>query len=432
MSTSLRDQRVYRTAALPATVSNPILRPWYKLTAPAPVGPQASLAAREANRRGRIASLIIAGLLIALLLAVADVPFSRANLASLLVALAGCIVAIPLNRTGRLTAAGWSLTLAVDGALAIPLLTTWGMLDPIYLPVYYLMIVPALIAVTLLPPITVFVVGLANSLFIAYDILYEPHNMMWDQMVTSGGELFSLLIGPVALHIVVTLLSYLWVRSADTALRRADRAEEVARLEHRGAEQRRLLAEGIQQILQAHVRFANGDFSTRAPANQDNILWQVSVALNNLFARYQRLAQEDGFSRETTEQVTQTRIALRQWQAGREPAWPRPSGGPFDPLIADLRIIFQGLPTPGVSGTPYGRSSTSTPAWWSSSSAGSSRETGGMAQFGAPSGPSQPVRSPFAPEANRGAGPSPDRRQTAAPEGRERDQGAPPWRPDGA
>lgn len=376
---------------------------WYTLTAPRPAEPNSTLAARESSRRGRIASLIIAGLIITLLAMLTNLPFAEANLTSLLIALVGCVVAIPLNRAGQLAAAGWVLTLAMDGALVLPLIAAWGMLDPIYLPVYYLMIVPALVAASLLPSYAVFVVAAANALFIAYDIRFEPHNMMWDQMVTSGSELLSLVIGPVALHIIVALIACLWVRSADAALRRADRANDLARMERASAAERARLAAGIQQILQTHVRFANGDLNTRTPTSQDSVLWQVGVALNNLLARYQRLAQEDGFSRAAGEQVMQARTALRMWQSGLKPVWPQPAGGPLDPLLGDLRILFGALPTPSGQGVRLDGSSSPSAYANSQITGGPASALGGPpsrssappSQYGAQSGPSAPLSPPF-------------------------------------
>lgn len=376
---------------------------WYSLTAPRPAVAHATLAAREASRRGRIASLIIAGVLLCVLITIINLPFALANWPSLLVALAGCAVAIPINRAGQLAATGWALTLALEAALFIPLVAVWGHLDPIYLPVYYLLVAPLLVAVSLLPPNTVFIVAAVNSLLVAFDIRFEPHNMMWDQMVTSGSELLSLVIGPVALHIIVALIACLWVRSADAALRRADRANDLARMERASAAERARLAAGIQQILQTHVRFANGDLNTRTPTSQDSVLWQVGVALNNLLARYQRLAQEDGFSRAAGEQVMQARTALRMWQSGLKPVWPQPAGGPLDPLLGDLRILFGALPTPSGQGVRLDGSSSPSAYANSQITGGPASALGGPpsrssappSQYGAQSGPSAPLSPPF-------------------------------------
>lgn len=303
-------------------------------------------------RRGRITSLILVGMLVAVGLVAIDVPLLRATLPSVALVVLGCLAVIPLNRAGHVRWAGLLLVLVVDGALIWALLDAQGGLDPLFIPVFYLLVTSELIAVTLLRPESVFLVAVTQCAFIVMDVRLQPHTMMWDQMITSTGILYSLVVGPVALHVIVALVSYLWVKSAASALRRADRAEEIAKLEHRELQQRRELAEGIQQILATHLRVANGDLAARAPAHQDNVLWQVSVALNNLLARFQRLAQEDGFAQVMAQEVTQLRMALRAWQARQEPEWPRTSGTPLDPLVADLRQLFVYRPQSPRSGPP--------------------------------------------------------------------------------
>ncbi len=319
---------------------------WYRLSAPPPVPMNASLDDREQSRRGRIVSQIIAGELIALLFIAVDLPLAKAVFPSVLFALVCCASAIALNRQGYTASASWLMVISVDGALIWALLTAHGGLDPLYLPAFYLMVTAALIAAAALPSVALFGVTLFNCLFIFIDIRLQARTMMWDQMISSTAILYSMILGPITLHVISALMAYVWTRSAARALRRADRAEDVARLESIQAEQSRLLEAGIQQILATHLRFASGDLSARAPAQPDNMLWQVSVALNNLLSRYQRLSLEDGFSRLAEEQVGQARLAIRIWQGRQTPRWPQPVGSPLDSLLADLKQLFAQIPPP--------------------------------------------------------------------------------------
>jgi len=84
---------------------------------------------------------------------------------------------------------------------------------------------------------------------------------------------------PVALQIVVALITYFWVRSALRAIARADYAEEVAQLQQREAELLRREAErtrqldfGSQHLLEVLVRAANGEHTVRATLSADNFL----------------------------------------------------------------------------------------------------------------------------------------------------------------
>lgn len=325
---------------------------WYFLSAPAPVPSSASFLERERVRRGRIGSVILLGMLVGIVLLAVNVALLRAILPSVLLVAGCCLVAIPLNRAGYVRATGVLLIVAIDGGLVWALLSAPGGLDPLYLPAFYLLVTSDLIVAALLPVGFVFPLAAAHAIFIIADVKLQPHTMMWDQMITSTGILYSSVIGPMALEIVVSILAYLWVTSAVSALRRADRAEEIVALERRELEQRRQVAMGIQQILDTHLRFANGDLNARAPSAQDNVLWQVSVALNNLLARYQRMIQEGSASNAIAEEVRQMRGALRAWQDGQPQPWPRPNGSALDPLIADLQHLFSYLPTDAASGSP--------------------------------------------------------------------------------
>jgi hypothetical protein len=154
----------------------------------------------------------------------------------------------------------------------------------------------SLVAVAFFAPWSVFIVAGANCLFIWFALVFEHHtNDLGQLMATSSYDVF---IRPFILQIFVALITYIWVRSATQAIMRADRAEELSALEkreierqHREIEQKRQLDQGIELILQTHVRVANGDLNARAPLTKENLLWQIAYALNNLLARQQRLAQ---------------------------------------------------------------------------------------------------------------------------------------------
>lgn len=109
-------------------------------------------------------------------------------------------------------------------------------------------------------------------------------------------DAYPIMVRPIAIHIVVTVVLWLWVRSATQVIARADRAEVIATLEHAIAQQehadaqlKRQLEMSIQQIVETRQRLANGDFNARAPLNNGNVLWQIAGSLNNLLSRFQRL-----------------------------------------------------------------------------------------------------------------------------------------------
>src|SRR5262249_51756934 len=157
-----------------------------------PLAPaSASFADRERVRRGRLASLILLGLLVVVALLLPEVALAPTVRPSIALVALGCLLAIPLNRLGHVSLAGILLLVMLDLAIEGALLTADGGLDPLYLPGFYLLVTSELIAVSLLPPASVFLVALAHSIFIAFDVRLQIHTMMWDQMITTPGIFYS-------------------------------------------------------------------------------------------------------------------------------------------------------------------------------------------------------------------------------------------------
>jgi hypothetical protein len=330
---------------------------WYRFSAPAEVAESANFITREQYRRGHVASLIILGTLCAIVLLLpiviiyAPVPFNLPWVfASAGIGILCCLLAIPANRLGRVQLAGILLIVAVDVIVAGVILSERNGLDPIFLSMFDLLVVTELIAASILNPSSVFGVALINVLLIVLDLNFQPHSMMWMQMVMSQTLGYSLLARPVALYFVVAAVAFLWVRSALKALQRADRAELIAELERREVEQKKQLEQEIEQILQVHVRVANGDLNARAPTYQDHALWQIGLALNNLLARFKNAARAEYSLQHITQDIAQLRIAVRSWQSGQQLQWLPSREVALNPLIDDIRRALA-APTTGNTST---------------------------------------------------------------------------------
>ena len=278
-----------------AAKQNP-LEWWYRLTAPAVPSISANLEQREIARRGRLTSTIL--LFVALIIIALAMPvavFQNHLLIPVFLGLIGLVAtALLFNRSGKITIAGIFVVIGVDAGLATSLLTTPGGLHANSVPLYDLMVQAELVAVSLLPPQSVFIVALINSIFIWASLTYQPHTPDLNALLAFAGP--EVLARPIVLEVIVAVVTYLWVRSAMQAIARADRAEVIASLEHAIAEQehtvaqqKRQLDSSIQQIVDTHMRVANGDFSARVPLTGDNVLWQIAGSLNNLLSRLQRL-----------------------------------------------------------------------------------------------------------------------------------------------
>lgn len=216
------------------------------------------------------------------------------DIGTVVLGLALCGVAALFNQVGRITIVSILLIAVIDLGCGLMLLTSPMGLDVSEFPVFDVLLVSELIAVSLLPAISVFPVACSNILFIIAVIALMPHTMNLNMMLESNMA-YNTLVQPVSLQIVVALVSYVWVRSALRALARADRAEEIARLQRREAEllnremeRTRQLNAGSEHLLDVLVRAANGDQMVQTGLTQNHPLWRVGNAINVLLSRTRR------------------------------------------------------------------------------------------------------------------------------------------------
>jgi hypothetical protein len=272
-------------------------------------------------------------------------------LATVLLGLALCAVAFVFNQFGKLTVVGILLILVVDLGCGLMLLTSslglgmgmgMGMskgLGVADLPVLDLLIISELIAVSLLPPASVFLVGLSNIVFIVTVFAFVPRSPELNMFMASSMA-YNAVMQPLILQVVVGVVAYLWVRSARTALARADRAEEIAQLQGREAELLRHEAErshqleqGSEHLLQVLVRAANGEVGVRASLPQENVLWRVGNAVNLLLSRLHRVnlaESENKRLRRANVRLTQ-QVYERDVSYQHPPAPPQPQ--PLQPSV---------------------------------------------------------------------------------------------------
>jgi hypothetical protein len=364
---------------------------WLRLSGPAgdPNDPALPLAFRERLRRGRLASTIIIGLIAIDLLLLPTVLDDMPSTIAVLGVLATCLIAVILNRAGQVTLAGYTLVLIIAGAIAMVFLgAPHGVAGLDYFPIYDLLVVPLVVGASLLPEGQVFIIAAINCAFILGDALLQPHGF---NINTSDG--YSLIAKPVIIQIIIAIVSFLWVRSTNAAIRRADRAEELAQMEHHLAEQKNQMEIGIREILNTHVRIANGDFGARAPLTQDNVLFQIAASLNNLLNRLSRAGQAEFLYQRTVAEIKRLRDSLLAARSGRQPLWPAPSGTPVDSLIEVIAGVQQRpgsahLPPPDAygRGAPGGTSypPPQTPGGWPSAPPRTPVQSG---PYGAPADP---------------------------------------------
>lgn len=269
---------------------------WYDQTAIPDPGATANFVQREAARKSHFLSTIIFWLLFSFTLFIPGcfvVPNHYIIYADLGM-IACCLIAIFCNRVRQPHIAGILLTIGFEVALTAIIFTTRPYDEP-SIQQYELFVFGELLCVSLLTPNSVFIVMVYNiaiistSLFLPLSLQPRTASLIQDLQT----QWIPILVRPVAIQVLVASVCWLWAHSAIQAIKRADRAEMIARLEHELSKQKHELEVGIQQILQTHVEVANGNLKARAPLNQENVLWQIARALNNLLVRLQRASQAE-------------------------------------------------------------------------------------------------------------------------------------------
>ena len=338
---------------------------WLRFTSVPQDPNDSSFVARERVRRSRLASWLILGIMVFDLLLIPLSIGSTGTVAAIGAAFIGLVIAAICNHAGWVTFTGIFLVIVITGAVFASIITEPNGLTMFDLPGYDVLTVTVVVAASILPAISAFFVAFINAVLVVLDFAVQPHAAD----IVANTQLYGavgLLARPVALLFIVAIVGYLWVRGTHREVRRADRAEGMAALEHAYAEQRRQLEIGVQQILATHVRIANGDFGARAPLAQDNVLWQIAASLNSLVARLKSSIDQAAQSgraayqlRRTEDEAQRLAAALRDLQAGRQPIWPQPTGTVVDELLGVLANRTQ-RPSP-LQGpqSMYGKGDTS-------------------------------------------------------------------------
>jgi hypothetical protein len=303
----------------PKQKSSRFLGWWYRIASPPEPDSLASFETQEKFRRGRTGSQIILALY---LLTFVSIPAGLAGTNPFLTTILICVffallVATVLNRIGKVAFAGVVVVIAFIAEPTLNIVTTPGGLNMMVLPIYGLLVLPLVCTVTFLPPWWVFVVAAGNCLFTWYSLTYLS---LTAELNATLEVAFASIVTPIVIsQAIVSVVAYIWVQGASKALGRADRAEELVKLEHdlalqarAATQQKDQLETSIQKIVDTHMRVANGDFDARVPLTEDNLLWQISGSLNNLLSRTQRLRQESARLQQVEQSLHQAREENRR------------------------------------------------------------------------------------------------------------------------
>lgn len=318
---------------------NALLAWWYRLAAPTEPE-QATSQDRERVRAGQLSSII---LLLIFSFGISQVPNALVSmnhffLAILLVSMAINLGVFVLNRQGRVLVAGTIMVIVVELAFMLVVLTSPMGLTSRSLTIFHLIVLTELMAVSLLPPKSVFLALLCNAVFTWAAITFMHHAA--DFVMATPSSYYATLASPLVLQGIVALVTYLWVQGARQAIVKAEQTamleRALAERDRAAVEQKRQLEEGIQHILQTHIQVANGNFEARAPLSKDNVLWQVASALNTLLARLQRNSQAEQELLRTQTAVFQLTEVVHQAKRRNQVVRVAKSGTMIDPLAQEL------------------------------------------------------------------------------------------------
>jgi hypothetical protein len=322
---------------------------WFHLTAPYLPG-NATFVQRESTRRGRLASITVLFYSLFTLF-----PFFQGFIqgnpkqsTSVLVSMTiNAIALVTLNRRGKIIAAGWVIIITIDAGFFLGVFSLPGGLAYQNLRSMDIIAETVLVIVAFFPPRSVFVIAAFNSAVILLWTWFGPHNQDIARAIQTNA--YSLFYPPISLEVFLAILIFLWANSALKAISDLDVSEKMVQLERREIERqsqeitlKKQLEEGVQLMLETHVKAANGDFSARAPLTKENILWKLAYSLNNLLARLERFTTESRTHAITQEAIYVTAQQVRRTRATNQPLVLSRTGTPLDELLIELNALHKG------------------------------------------------------------------------------------------
>jgi hypothetical protein len=164
-----------------------------------------------------------------------------------------------------------------------------------------------LVAAALLPTYAIFIVAVFNTSLSLAILNYAPHTSAFSQMLITGSSSITFRI--VEIHFFVALVMWIVATWTLISVKQANRAAELARLEHdvnaaahEKIREKEQLDRSIGEIIRVHMEVANGRLEARVPLKGENVLVQIAGPLNTLLGRYQQ-ARKEAQEREMLAQV---------------------------------------------------------------------------------------------------------------------------------
>ena len=313
-----------------------LVQQWYKLTVPVEPPANASFSRRDSHRQACLFSNIVCLLIMVLTFSVPICLFlpNPYILCIVCVEIVICGTSLLLNQQGRILTAGIVQVVSIEITLTSVILIM-TLLNGASTQILDLFILGELLAASLLPIRYVFLVALYNSLCIWLNLSYQFHNSAMTLPLYS--QFISITAQGIGLEFMVAGISAICIYTTTQAIRRADKAEMVTKLEHTLIEQRKELESDIEQILETHVAIANGNLNARVPIDQDHTLWHTARAVNSLLVRLQRASISEKELQRVEHAVTRTVNIIQKYEQQHQKALIPFTQTAIDPLIAAIQ-----------------------------------------------------------------------------------------------
>ena len=294
----------------------PWIRWWYAIAAP-PLPAQLEnlpLKEREFLRRGKLISIALLIEFVQLFLELNAALHDGTNVyISIIINICFLIIATVLNRFRKSLLAGVCTILTVEtGCVLAMAFPPGGHLGTANIPFLFLLAQPLMISVLLFPSWTILLMGAINVLLTAGVVLFTPKTAEI-QAYMQTPIAFQIVGTPIMTIVVCALISFIMITSLQESLARADKAEEISKLQQIMAEQarrelqtKRELETGVQEIITTLAHLGNGNQQARIQLEQGHSLWSVAGSINNLIGRFVRL-------REQEKPMEQTRMAVQSY-----------------------------------------------------------------------------------------------------------------------
>jgi hypothetical protein len=230
---------------------------WLRVTSSEWQKPQETIEQREQTRRSELLSWILLALFIAMILFIPTMFTNFPAMVTVLVGTLFLVLILFLNRAGRVTLAGVLLvifaTIAVFGVIVG---SPDGKIHLYYLPAYDFLVVAVILGASILPRISAFIIAGVNIFLIYANLLFQQKTQDLITTINIYG-LAAVTARPIVLLVVTAFIAYLWVRGMENAVRRADRAEELRRLEHYFIEQENDRVARAEEFVAATIKAIN-------------------------------------------------------------------------------------------------------------------------------------------------------------------------------